>query len=114
MNLRLVTAAVLGLTFLPLASAVPCASVSRGHAPIPVTGEEAVIAYDSRTRTQRFIRTATFDARAGLRLPCADPLRADAVGVERRAVPAARCHRGNNGCGDEDAHSLVGDEIGTL
>ena len=63
MKPRLVTAAVIGVTLLPLAPAVPCASVSRSNAPIPVAGEEAIITYDPRTRTERFIRTATFDTR---------------------------------------------------
>ncbi|MBC8138107.1 MAG: DUF2330 domain-containing protein [Fibrella sp.] len=52
-----------GLALLSSAPVSACMPVSESPAPIAVAGEEAVIAYDSRTGTERFIRKATFDTR---------------------------------------------------
>lgn len=56
-------AIVVGLV---LSSSLPssaCMPISDGPLPVVVAGEEAVIAYDARTGTERFIRKATFDTR---------------------------------------------------
>lgn len=52
-----------GLILLSSVPASACMPVSEAAEPIAVAGEEAIIAYDSRTGTERFIRKAMFDTR---------------------------------------------------
>ncbi len=56
-------AMVVGLVLWSSLPSSACMPIADGPLPVVVAGEEAVIAYDSRTGTERFIRKATFDTR---------------------------------------------------
>lgn len=61
MSLKKITALIL-LLFLPLTAGIPCAPAPPDGRRVQVLGESAVIVWDSKTKTEHFIRSATFES----------------------------------------------------
>ncbi|HEY7160292.1 MAG TPA: hypothetical protein VH815_03495, partial [Acidobacteriota bacterium] len=55
-------AAFVLLLFLPVTAGIPCAPAPPNGRRVQVLGESAVIVWDSKTKTEHFIRSATFES----------------------------------------------------